>query len=79
MSGYSKGSYCKRVLKMDNKCPKCGIDLNCLYYKDILIMDSSVLAIKDLFCGLSLKRDIEELKKCNLCGASISEIILDGL
>lgn len=59
-----------------NKCPYCKINLEDEAYKTIKVRNSEKLALKWIFdetLKLCYPKDLSE--GCNLCGASLAEII----
>ena len=61
---------------MENKCPKCGIDLTKDCYSNIKIRDENRLAIRLLFGEVSLTGD-SIYEGCDLCGATPIDKLMD--
>ena len=58
---------------MENKCPKCGINLSLTISNTIQIRDKDVLAMKWLMGEASL--DMNFTDDCDLCKAPMEEIV----
>ncbi len=61
------------------RCPKCGIDLSNENYSSIKIRDENLLALRLLSGKVSLENDIEKKRYCDLCEASINDILVDKM
>ncbi len=60
---------------MENKCPKCNINLNNINYNNIKIRDCNLLSLKILFGEVNCNNRLKEF--CDLCNASLKERVED--
>ena len=65
------------VDKMEEKCPKCNINIKNEEFKSIKIRYRSVLIVKkERRKNAGIYKEIEEEKDCDLCGATKEDLLL---
>ncbi|MEK6938475.1 MAG: hypothetical protein AABX04_05500 [Nanoarchaeota archaeon] len=64
---------------INNNCPKCKINLLEDDCESINVRNSDKLALKVLFGKATLDKNISKIGFCDLCGATVSDILNDKL